>query len=223
MKLTQEQTDYIFNYVASFDIKWYELQVEITDHMVSSMEEIWEKDPELTFHQVKHYAENEFGRNGFKAIEEERTQILRKEFRKAQWKMVVEYLKFPKIIGSILFVFIIYKVTFYFNEPIKLVGKSFAFLAILAIPALYSYFRNTKIQGKRFLELNINHGTYTGIFGIMYWILFLLNFLKGSIQQYPILILPFCLCWVLGILFLITGIHLQNKTLENIKKQYQLS
>jgi hypothetical protein len=52
MKLTTEQIDYVFDYVASHDIKWYELQVELTDHMVTSMEEFWEKDPELTFHQV---------------------------------------------------------------------------------------------------------------------------------------------------------------------------
>lgn len=49
MKLTTEQIEYVSNYVKSFDIKWYELQVELTDHMVNSMEEIWEKDPELTF------------------------------------------------------------------------------------------------------------------------------------------------------------------------------
>jgi hypothetical protein len=78
MKLTTEQIDYVFDYVASHDIKWYELQVELTDHMVTSMEEFWEKDPELTFHQVKYYAEDKFGRNGFKAIEEERTQILKR-------------------------------------------------------------------------------------------------------------------------------------------------
>jgi hypothetical protein len=47
----------------------------------------------LTFHQVKYYAEDKFGKT-FKAIEEERTQILRKEFKRAQLKMVAEYFKF---------------------------------------------------------------------------------------------------------------------------------
>jgi hypothetical protein len=42
MKLTTEQIE-CFDYVASHDIKWYELQVELTDHMVTSMEEFWEK------------------------------------------------------------------------------------------------------------------------------------------------------------------------------------
>ena len=223
MKLTQEQTQYIFDYVSSFDIKWYELQVELTDHMVSRMEELWAADPELTFHQVKHYAEEKFGRNGFKVIEKERTLILRKEFRKEQWNMVKEYFKFPKIIVSALVIFIIYNATFYFNEPIKLVAKLFGLTVILAIPGLFSYYKNRKIQGKRFLELNINHVTFTGIFGIMYWVLLLLNFLKGSIQEHPILILPFCCLWVLGILLLFAGNNLQRKSLEKVKKQYQLS
>ena len=72
MKLTTEQTQNIFNYVTSFDIKYYELQVEFTDHMVTSMEEIWEKDPELTFDQVKLNAANKFvGDSSFKSIEKE--------------------------------------------------------------------------------------------------------------------------------------------------------
>jgi hypothetical protein len=45
--------------------------------MVNSMEEIWEKD-QLTFHQVKQYAENSFGRNGFKAIEKKELRFFEK-------------------------------------------------------------------------------------------------------------------------------------------------
>ena len=223
MKLTTEQIEYVANYIKSFDIKWYELQVELTDHMVNSMEEIWEKDPELTFHQVKQYAENSFGRNGFKAIEEDRIQILRKEFRKAQWKMITEYLKFPKIIISILSVLLIFKGSFYFNEPVQFVGNLFVLLAILFVPAFYSFYANRKIKGKRFLELNISHSTFTGISVFMYWIMYLLNTFKESVQTHPIIILPFCFAWVMGILFLFTGHHLQKETIINVKKQYQLN
>jgi hypothetical protein len=52
--------------------------------MVNSMEEIWEKDPELTFHQVKQYAENSFGRNGFKAIEKRKNCDSSKEYNRIQ-------------------------------------------------------------------------------------------------------------------------------------------
>lgn len=223
MKLTTEQIDYIFDYVASHDIKWYELQIELTDHMVTSMEEFWEKDPELTFHQVKYYAEDKFGRNGFKVIEEERIQILRKEFRRAQLKMIAEHFKFPKIILGILLAFLAFKASFYFDEPVKFVAILFGLLAVLVIPAFYFFYINRKINGKRFLELNINHSTFTGIFGLMYWVMYLLNSFKESVQSHPILILALCCLWVVGILFLITGIHLQKKTIENVKRQYQLT
>ena len=136
--------------------------------------------------------------------------------------MITEYLKFPKIFGSILLTFLIFKASFYFDEPVNFIGNILGLLAILFIPAFYSFYTNRKIKGKRFLELNISHSTFTGIFVFMYWIMYLLNTFKESVQTHPIIILPFCCIWVLGILFLMTGIHLQKKTIENVKKQYQL-
>lgn len=116
MKLTAEQIEYVSGYIQSFDIKWYELQVELTDHFVSIMEEIWQEDEELTFHQVKYRAEYRFGKYYFKNIEEERTAILRKEYKKQQWSMVREYLKFPKFIMSFLLVILVYRISFYFED-----------------------------------------------------------------------------------------------------------
>jgi predicted ThiF/HesA family dinucleotide-utilizing enzyme len=43
MKLTAEQIEYVENYIISKDIKWYELQIELTDHMITSMEEFWKR------------------------------------------------------------------------------------------------------------------------------------------------------------------------------------
>lgn len=60
MKLTNQQINYVENYIISKDIKWYELQVELTDHMITSMEEFWEQNPELTFDQVKENTFNKF-------------------------------------------------------------------------------------------------------------------------------------------------------------------
>jgi hypothetical protein len=38
MKLTTKQVDAVFD--SPNDIKWYELQIELTDHLVSIMEEM---------------------------------------------------------------------------------------------------------------------------------------------------------------------------------------
>jgi hypothetical protein len=68
--------------------------------MITSMEEFWKRSW-IDFSSGKYYAEDKFGKNGFKAIEEERTQILRKEFKRAQLKWLRSILN-SKIILAIL-------------------------------------------------------------------------------------------------------------------------
>lgn len=224
MQLTTEQIKYVSDYIESKDIKWYELQVELTDHMVSSMEEIWEKDPELTFQQVKQYAENKFtGDSSFKSIEKERTEIMGKEFRKEQWKMIGEYLKFPKIFASIIVVFLTFKISLYFEEPRKFVAGLFLFLLFAAIPIVYSYYKNRKIAGNRFIEIEKSNPIALLFGGFINLGLSLANVFKEEINEYPLVLFLFCCLWVVAVLCVITGIQLQNKTMKRVKKQYELN
>ena len=223
MKLTTEQIEYVSNYVKSFDIKYYELQVELTDHMVISMEEIWEKDPELTFHQVKQYASSKFvGDSSFKSIEEERKRILQKEYNRNQRKMIAEFLKFPKIIGSILLGFLAYQGYFLFEEPIKYLLVLFALLWLFAVPGCYQLIKNRKIQGKRFLAINYSL-TLTSLIIFFNIGMNLSSGFKEEIQQNHLLVIPFICFWVLGVLFCLTGTYIDIKNIENVKKQYQLN
>ena len=224
MKLTNQQIEYVSNYIKSFDIKWYELQVEFTDHMVSSMEEIWEKDPDLTFHQVKHYAENKFvGDSSFKSIQEERKRILQKEYNKSQRQMIAEFLKFPKIIGSMLLGFVTYQGSFFFEKPSKYLAILFALLFVFVIPGLYHLIKNHKIQGKRFLAVSYYSLTLTSLMIFPQVGMNLTGVFKEEILHNHLLVIPFICFWVLGVLFCATGIYLDAKHVANIKKQYQLS
>ncbi|MBB1192431.1 hypothetical protein DNC80_01955 [Flavobacterium sp. SOK18b] len=223
MKLTAEQIQYVFNYIKSLDIKWYELQVEFTDHMVTSMEEIWEKDPELTFQKVKQYAESKFvGHSSFKSIQEERKCILQKECGKVQWKMITDYVKFPKIFGSILLVYLAYTFSAYFVSPQKYLAVLFCSLLIIGLPSLYYWWNSKEIDGKDFLTLETLNPQLL-VFSFPSLGIGMSNQLKEELLQYQWLVLLFCCFWVLGILISVTAIHLQKKTIENIKKQYQLN
>jgi uncharacterized membrane protein HdeD (DUF308 family) len=223
MKLTTQQIEYVSHYVKSFDIKWYELQVEFTDHMVNSMEEIWEKDPELTFDQVKQNAANKFvGDSSFKSIQEVRKRILQKEYRKVQWKMITEYLKFPKISGSILLVYLAYTFSAYFVSPQKYLAVLFCSLLIIGLPSLYYWWKSREIEGKHFLTLETLQPSLL-VFSFPNLGMSMSNLLKQELLQYQWLVVLFCCIWVLGILISVTAIHLQRKTIVNIKKQYQLN
>jgi hypothetical protein len=222
MKLSAKQVNYVFNYLKNIDVKYYELQVELTDHLVLVMEEIWTKDPELTFHQVKQYAEDKFlGNSSFKSIEEQRKRILQNECRKAQWKMITEYLKIPKIFGSILLVYLAYTFSFYFVSPQKYLGVLFCSLLIFSLPSLYYWWKSKEIDGKHFLTLETLNSHLLG-FSFPSLGMNITTQLKEELLQHEWLVLFFCCIWVLEILIFITSIHLQKKTIEKIKKQYQL-
>nr|WP_315159421.1 hypothetical protein [uncultured Flavobacterium sp.] len=220
MKLSTEQINYIENYIQSFDIKWYEIQVELTDHMVSIMEEIWEQDHELTFHQVKHQAEQRFGRGYFTSIVAERKAILQKEYNRQQRKMIGEFLKFPKIIASILLGVVAYQVSFYFENPAKYLGILFGSLFFLSVPMIYNWIKYRKINGKSFLAIEITSGRVSSVpmLGIS-----LANFIKQSIDYNSNFLIPSISIWVMLFLFCIAGVHIQTTILKTIKKQYQFS
>lgn len=219
MKLSPSQIEHVFNYIQSFDIKWHELQVELTDHFVSIMEKIWNEHPELSFHQVKHRAEQSFGKNYFKEVEKERKMILQKEYNRQIRKMVADFLKFPKIIGSVLLGILIYQGSFYFDNPSKYITGLFASLYLLTTPIFYSWFKNRKINGERFLAVEISFGLASG--GPLLGNLGI--FLKDEVNENPSLIIPLICLWVVLFLFCITGIHLTNKVVSNIKNQYRLN
>lgn len=193
--------------------------MELTDHFVSIMEDIWNEHPELSFHQVKYRAEQSFGRNYFKEVEKERKMILQKEYNRQMRKMVADFLKFPKIIGSVLLGILIYQGSFYFDKPSKYITVLFASLYLLTIPIFYSWFKNRKINGERFLAVEISFGVASGApllgnIGIL---------LKDEVNENPSLIIPLICLWVVVFLFCITGIHLTNKVVSNIKNQYLLN
>ncbi len=224
MKLTSEQVEYVSDYVKSFDIKWYELQVELTDHMILCMEEIWENNPKLTFHQVKQCAESKFvGHSNFKSIQEERKGILRKEYNRSQRKIIAEFLKFPKIIGCILLGILAYQGSFFFEKPNKYLLVLFALLWLFAVPGLYNLIKNYKIQGKRFLAVNYYSLTVTCLLLFPNVGMNLTGVFKEEIQQNHLLIIPLICFWVVGLLFCATGVYLDIKHIAKVKKQYQLN
>ena len=222
MKLSPSQIEHVFNYIQSFDIKWHELQVELTDHFVSIMENIWNEHPELSFHQVKHRAEQSFGKNYFKEVENERMEILRKQYRKQHFTLVKEYLKFPKIIGSILIGLIVYQGSFYFEKPHKVMSFLFIMLFLFSLPSFYNWLKIRFFDKKRFLEMEFFHA-YSGILIFPQLGNQLTLSFKDEIQNDHVILIPFICLWLIGLLSCGTAMYLDNKIVARIKNQYRLN
>jgi hypothetical protein len=115
-----------------------------------------------------------------------------------------------------------YKWSFYFQNPHQFILNAFTLLFLFILPIFYQYFKNRKIDGKHFLATENNFvGTGVSFFPLLGFQL--ANFWKEDLLQNNHWTLPFCALWVLAFLFLIAGIHIADKTVSNIKKQYQLT
>jgi hypothetical protein len=218
MKLTPTQIADVNSYMQSFDIKWYELEVELTDHFISIIEEIWTKAPELTFYQAKQCAENRFGIKEYKTIEKQRIKILVKEYNRGQRKSIMDYLKFPKIAMSVLGLMVVYKLSFYFENPavyIKWLAILFLMLGIVH-HIVWLYYR--KIENERFLVLEMAFRMNSSF--LIGWYAFLMISKDYFPIEYGLLIA--CFLFVLGILMTATAFHVTKLIYSNIKKQYQL-
>ncbi|MBF4472827.1 hypothetical protein [Flavobacterium sp. HJJ] len=220
--LTAEQIEYISNYIQSFGIKWYELQVELTDHFISIMEEIWQEDEELTFHQVKYKAEQRFDRNYFEVLQEERSSVLRRKYKKQQWQMVAEYLKFPKIMMSFLLAVLMYRISFYLEDISLYIKILYGTLLGASAILLFKWYLSRKIKGQLFLSVEMTIVMNNSSIIITYFAMMLANNFKEALQENHLYLFPFCFLWVVGVLLIITGKHLTDKVVSVTKKQYQL-
>ena len=78
--ITQEQTERLFKFCREHYVYHYDLQVELVDHLASSIEEQWETDPTLSFDKALWKTFRKFGVTGFSKVKEQKQKELRKKY-----------------------------------------------------------------------------------------------------------------------------------------------
>jgi hypothetical protein len=133
MKVNQEQITYIETYISSFDIRYYEIYMEILDHIILSVEAILEEDKTISFEKAVLKAKVEgFGSLSFNEIVEDRMQIMNKANRKQYGKHLKSYFTFPYFLMTLGLFLTSYLLFSFFENPRRV-------FIILTIPiVLYS-------------------------------------------------------------------------------------
>ena len=79
----------------------YDLQTELVDHMANAIEELQEKQPELTFDDATKIVFKSFGVFGFQDIVEERMQQLTKRYWRLIWSLFKAQFKWPLLLRTV--------------------------------------------------------------------------------------------------------------------------
>ena len=161
MKLTEEQITYIENYIKSFDIKYYEVYMEILDHMILSVEAILEENKEITFEDAVLKAKVDgFGKKGFRGMMDEKLKLAQNQARRQNNKMIKEYFTFPKIVMT-LSVFVGYFVFLgFFDDPKKININCIVFIGLLAILQFVYFWKFRKINKLNVLKTQVLSNMY---------------------------------------------------------------
>lgn len=155
--ITIEETQKLFKFCHDHFVYHYDLQVELVDHLASSIEEQWQTDPDLSFDDALHKTFKKFGITGFSKIKEEKQKELSRKYNRLIWKYVIEFFSWPKIVMTAAF-------TLGLATVFKLVENDFwvlvpVFSGLTAFMLYYYFFiypnkfKATKVNGKKFLLL----------------------------------------------------------------------
>ena len=221
MKLTEKQISYIENYIKSFDIKYYEVYMEILDHMILSVEAILEENNEISFEDAVLKAKVEgFGKKGFKGMMNEKQKQAQIQARKLNKKMIKEYFTFPKVVMTLTVFLGYFLFLSFFDDPKILNLLSISVVAFLSIFQIIYTYKFRKINGMYLLKYQI----LTQIYSLSFTTLNITNALnilgKESLDFNHILMRLFMtLVFTFSLISLLVYIEIRKKTIEELKTQ----
>jgi hypothetical protein len=100
-KLTEEQIDDLFLFCEYHNVKYYDLQVEMIDHLASAIEEKWKENPALLFQDVLNSGYKEFGIYGFSKIKQMKEKELKRKYFNLRNRYIREFFRLPKILLTV--------------------------------------------------------------------------------------------------------------------------
>lgn len=156
MKLTNQQVDKLYAFTRQHYVEWYDLQLELVDHLANAIESQWQENPKLTFDEALHSEFNKFGVFGFMGVVEEKQKFLNKKYKKLIWKYYQEFFKFPKVILTFLSVLLIFKLLISF-EIVKDIILGFLVL-------LYLIFLVKTLYKEKFVAVKNKHNRKKWLF-----------------------------------------------------------
>ncbi|WP_196887058.1 hypothetical protein [Aureivirga sp. CE67] len=155
MKLNEKEIDSLFEFTEKHYVEYYDLQLELVDHMANDIEDILEENPKLTFSEARDKAFKKFGIFGFTEIQEEKEKSMHDEYRNLVFKMFWNQFKFPRIFRT-LFIFAL-MFSFFKILPFQyaFIGFGILYFSKLIFNLVKSFQHRKKNKGKKKLLFEV--------------------------------------------------------------------
>ena len=217
MKVSEAHITSLYVFVRKHFVEYYDLQTELVDHLANGIEAQWEVNPEISFEDALSFEFKKFGVFGFSEIVEIRTQTLQKRYIKEVWRCLTAYFRLPKIIITVLSIYITFKLLSFFENKdaiivsLTLLGFGYIFYHIIK---LHKQIKNRqRLTGKKWLfeQINASFGGLVQIFNIGIYLPLFSNFDKN---WNSISLLVFSACLVMYVLMFYVSIKVVSPKLR---------
>ena len=115
MSLSKEQIHHLFLFTEKKFVRWYDLQVELVDHLANKIEAEMEADKTLSFERALGNVYAGFGIFGFSKIVREKEEALRKANNRLLLKEIAYQFNWPNVIRSFTILGAIFTIAFQVN------------------------------------------------------------------------------------------------------------
>ncbi|MCK3682752.1 hypothetical protein [Maribellus sp. YY47] len=108
--VTTEETQRLFDFCRAQNVEHYDLQIELVDHLASSIEEQWEKWPELSFEYTLTQAFKNFGKKGFTEICKVKKKELNKKYTHLHMQFFYRFFRWPQILLTFILTYLLFEI-----------------------------------------------------------------------------------------------------------------
>ncbi len=232
MTLSQEQIQQLFLFTEKKFVRWYDLQVELVDHLANKIEAEMELDPSLSFDRALGNVYAEFGIFGFAQIVREKEDSLRKGNNKLLWKEIRTQFTWPNVVRSFAILAVILTIALQVNIKALAVLTLSLYCVDIACNGSFNLIkfywnplnkRKTKVGKKKNLLMLQNLPAFS--FGSMLYLQFMLMrylevFFDENNHATTGFKISFSVFLFVGIIIYVSGKNISSGIFQKAKKLY---
>jgi hypothetical protein len=147
--LNSQQIDQLFGFCKKHYVHYYDVQVELVDHLANAVEEAMRQDESLSFEEALEKVYAGFGYAGFAHVVDAHIKSALKKNSDLRWKLFWSYFTWPKI-GMMACLVLVLSAVLQIDPDVFW----YVFMIVLLILMVYEFLLDRKIR--RFMKKNAN-------------------------------------------------------------------
>lgn len=150
-KTTAAEIEKLHEFTRKHYVEYYDVEIELVDHLANSIEKRWQKNPESSFEENLQASFKEFGVFGFMDVVEKRQVAMMKKYLKLIGQECLSGIKKPKILFFILLIGFLCKFLLTFPEGFTILNALFLLEFLVMLTWIIKMGRLYGKQQKKYL------------------------------------------------------------------------